>query len=57
MTWLLVVYLAIGTVCAAMGYERAPKRDVRALLAALVTLAIWPLWAPFALLPAPRRRR
>ena len=50
LTWLIVVYVVVGIVCAALSFDRADERGAPAALAALVTLFIWPLWAPFALL-------
>ncbi len=47
--WLGALYFAVGLVCAAAVYERAPRPGARAVGEALVTLLLWPLWAPFAL--------
>jgi predicted outer membrane lipoprotein len=47
--WLLALYLAVGVICGALQLERSEDRDARAVLHAMVTIAIWPLWAPFVL--------
>ena len=48
--WLLALYVLVGVVCGALGFERSRTRGVTRVLAALVTIVIWPLWAPFVLL-------
>ena len=60
---LAVIYVVIGLGCAAPEFVKASKRRTRgermALVAsALLTVILWPLWAPFALAPRrPSRRR
>ena len=60
---LAVVYVVIGLACAVPEFVRISKLRTRreriALIAsALLTVILWPLWAPFALAPRrPSRRR
>jgi hypothetical protein len=46
---LLSLYFAIGLVCAGFVLFPAPERNARVVGSALVTVVLWPLWAPFAL--------
>ena len=55
--WLSALYALVGLICAAVVYERAPRPGARALGEALITLLLWPLWAPFALVPPTRGDR
>ncbi len=48
---LLALYAVIGLACAIAVFRRAATRDVSTVLSALVTVPLWPLWAPFALAP------
>jgi len=59
---LAAVYVVIGLGCAMPELLRLPKlrtRGQRIYLAAsaLLTVILWPLWAPFALTPRSARRR
>jgi len=49
---LLGLYALVGLACAIAVFRRAPSRGAGALFSALVTVPLWPLWAPFALAPA-----
>jgi hypothetical protein len=52
---LVVVYLIVGLACAALVIRRGAI-DVSRVASAAATVALWPLWAPFALgKPAARR--
>lgn len=46
---LLLVYLIVGAGCAALVYRRSRVPGGRRLVSALVTIPLWPLWAPFVL--------
>jgi hypothetical protein len=46
------LYALVGLACAIAVFRRAPARGAGALFSALVTIPLWPLWAPFALAPA-----
>lgn len=48
----LVLYALVGLACGIAAYRRAPQRGPSALVSAVVTVPLWPLWAPFALAPA-----
>ncbi len=48
---LLALYALVGLACAIAVFRRAPARGIGAVLSAVVTIPIWPLWAPFALGP------
>jgi hypothetical protein len=50
---LLALYALVGLACAIAVFRRAPSRGIGAVLSALVTVPLWPLWAPFALAPHP----
>lgn len=53
---LLVLYAVAGAGCAAVVFRRTHGSRRRRLANAAVTLPLWPLWAPIALLPdAPPR--
>ena len=52
---LLILYGVIGFACAIAVFRRAPSRGAGALCSALVTVPLWPLWAPFALGPSRTR--
>jgi len=57
---LAAIYVAIGLGCAVPELLRATKQRslaqrVSSILSALLTVFLWPLWAPFALSP-PRQR-
>jgi hypothetical protein len=59
---LAAAYVAIGLGCAMPELLRASKqatarRRLSSVLSAVVTVVLWPLWAPFALSPRPARRR
>ena len=60
---LAAIYLVVGLGCALPEFLRAAKPGKAAerlapLLSALMTVVLWPLWAPFALAPRqPRKRR
>ena len=49
---LLGLYGLVGIACAIAVFRRAPTRSLGAVLSSLVTVPLWPLWAPFALGPA-----
>ncbi len=49
---LLGLYALVGIACAIAVFRRAPIRGFGAVLSSLVTVPLWPLWAPFALGPA-----
>ncbi len=49
------LYALVGLACAIAVLRRAPSRGAGALLSALATIPLWPLWAPFALAPARAR--
>jgi hypothetical protein len=55
MTDLAILYLVVGVACGVAVARRTdgPRRD--ALLAAAITVVLWPLWAPFVLLQPPQR--
>jgi hypothetical protein len=53
---LLALYAVVGVACAIAVFHRSTTRDLGALMSALVTVPLWPLWAPFALAPARARR-
>jgi hypothetical protein len=46
---LLSLYFVVGLVCAGCVLLPAPERNARVIGSALVTVVLWPLWAPFAL--------
>ena len=48
----LGLYALVGLACAIAVFRHAPVRGAGALFSALVTVPLWPLWAPFALAPA-----
>ncbi len=48
---LLALYALVGLACAIAVVRRAPTRGLGAVLSAVVTVPLWPLWAPFALGP------
>ena len=48
---LLGLYALIGLACAIAVFRRAPARGLGTALSALVSIPLWPLWAPFALGP------
>jgi hypothetical protein len=52
---LLGLYALVGIACAIAVFRRAPKRGAAALVSAVATVPLWPLWAPFAL--SPQRRQ
>jgi hypothetical protein len=60
---LAAAYLLIGLACALPELLRAsqpgtPARRLSMILSALLTVILWPLWAPFALAPGrPGKRR
>jgi hypothetical protein len=45
----LVLYLLVGAACSVAVLRRAPSRNARTLASAILTVPLWPLWAPFAL--------
>lgn len=49
---LLGLYALVGIACAIAVLRRAPTRGFGAVVSSLVTIPLWPLWAPFALGPA-----
>ena len=53
---LLGLYALVGLACAIAVFRRAPVRGIGAIVSALVTVPLWPLWAPFALAPSSRAR-
>ena len=53
---LLGLYALVGLACAIAVFRRAPSRGAGALFSALMTVPLWPLWAPFALAPAREAR-
>ena len=53
---LLGLYALIGIACAIAVFRRAPSHGAGALFSALVTVPLWPLWAPFALAPSRAQR-
>jgi hypothetical protein len=48
---LLGLYALVGLACAIAVFRRAPTRGLGAAVSAVVTIPLWPLWAPFALGP------
>ncbi|MBX3188277.1 MAG: hypothetical protein KF819_14760 [Labilithrix sp.] len=50
---LLLVYGVVGLGCGLAVWRRATDRGLGAVLSALATVPLWPLWAPFALMPSP----
>src|SRR5690242_14363211 len=48
----LGLYALVGLACAIAVFRRASVRGAGNVLSALVTVPLWPLWAPFALAPA-----
>ena len=55
---LLGLYALVGIACAIAVFRRAPKRSFGAVVSAIATVPLWPLWAPFALAPSrPRAAR
>jgi len=59
---LAIIYVVIGLGCAVPEFVKASKLGTRgeriALVAsALLTVILWPLWAPFALAPRPPSKR
>jgi hypothetical protein len=46
---LLLLYAAIGIACAIAVLRKAAVRDASTIASAVVTVPLWPLWAPFAL--------
>jgi hypothetical protein len=46
---LAALYLAIGIGCAVVHLQRARAVTAQVVGAALLTIALWPLWAPFSL--------
>jgi hypothetical protein len=59
---LAAVYVVVGLGCALpellrISKQTTPARRLSCALSALLTLTLWPLWAPFALAPRPVRRR
>ena len=46
---LAALYLAIGLGCAVVHLQRAHALTAQVVGSALVTIALWPLWAPFSL--------
>ncbi|HSO39253.1 MAG TPA: hypothetical protein VLT33_42295 [Labilithrix sp.] len=51
------LYALVGLACAIAVFRRAPARGAGALLSALATIPLWPLWAPFALAPPSARSK
>lgn len=49
---LLALYAVLGVACAVAVLRRASPRGVGAVVSAIVTVPLWPLWAPFALAPS-----
>jgi hypothetical protein len=49
------LYALVGLACAIAVFRQAQVRGAGALFSALVTVPLWPLWAPFALAPARAR--
>ena len=52
---LLALYAVVGLACAIAVFHRSSTRGLATVISALVTVPLWPLWAPFALAP-PRAR-
>jgi len=48
---LVAIYLVVGLACAVAVYRSSPSGGRSAALSAVVTVPLWPLWAPFALIP------
>lgn len=48
---LTVLYLVVGAGCAVVVYRRTSGSRRRRATSAAVTLPLWPLWAPIALMP------
>jgi hypothetical protein len=53
---LLVLYAVIGLACAIAVLRNAPGPRVHAVVSAVMTIPLWPIWAPFALSHSPPRR-
>ena len=54
---LIVLYLVVGIACGGVHYHRCTERGVREVASSLTLVALWPLWAPFAMGPAPAMPR
>jgi len=54
---LFVLYAVVGFACAIAVLKRAPTRTAATFFSALMTIPLWPLWAPFALVPNGENRR
>jgi len=54
---LICLYLAVGVVCGGLHYHHCAQRGIREVASSLTMVALWPLWAPFAMssVPAPAR--
>jgi hypothetical protein len=53
---LLLLYVVIGVACAIAVLKNAPGARARTALSAVMTIPLWPVWAPFALSHARPRR-
>lgn len=53
---LLILYVAVGVACGALHYHRGAGRGLHRIASAVAMVALWPLWAPFGLSPAPPPR-
>jgi hypothetical protein len=50
---LVALYVAVGLALGGLVYLRAHERGFSRAASAVVTVGLWPLWAPFALAPRP----
>ncbi len=51
----LVLYALVGLACSIAVLRSAPSLNASAVCSAVITVPLWPLWAPFALAPASAR--
>jgi hypothetical protein len=54
---LIFLYLAVGFVFGGLHYHQSTDHGMRQVASALTLVVVWPLWAPFAMSPAPPAAR